>query len=1070
MRQLVLSRRSDLRVRRAKDFLSSRAPSEELLVLAQTFEVAAELSRSAVPAFFGWRRSTLARHALELARPALLAKGLTAASALSLEALWARVTYELGESALLHRLSPLEGKPGLARALARTVGELRALGVAPTSLEPALRDAMVAFERALAEAKLADRAQVFELAREAVAEGAAPLLLFDVTVSPGVEQRFVEQLVASSGAVLAVAPADDERTLEALAPSFPPAEVLEPAGPSAALTELQRNLFTAASPATAQRLDFFSAPGEAREAVEIARRVLELARAGVPFDEMAVLLRSPGAYRAPLEDAFRRAHLKAHFATGLPRPDPAGRALLSLLRCAEEGLSARRFSEYLSLSQVPKLEAAGTPPAAQRPFVRPDSTETVLPPSVLPTPAPAPAEEVTDVDAPAVLGQLRAPRRWEHLLVEAAVIGGTDRWRRRLSGLRARYEAQLQAPGATEGQVNGVTRSLGDLSALEAFALPLLDELAALPSSAPWGVWLEALVGLATRALREPGRVVALLHELAPMAPVGPVELSEVRVVLTRRLSEVTEAPSERRAGGVFVGPVESARGRSFHTVFVPGLAERVFPQKLREDPLLPDRARAALDGRLEVNTPHRIAAERLALLVAVGAARENAVLSYPRIDAEHGRPRVPSFYALEAARAVQGELPSFEALQRQAESSANVRLAWPAPQRRELAIDDTEYDLATIDGIFRAKAPVKGRARYLVATNAHLARALRARFARWELRALSRHDGLVLPGAVARPALDANQFGTRPFSPTALEQYALCPYRFYLSALVRLQPLETPGELEELGPLEKGSMAHEVQFKLLSRLRDEGVRVTPERLGEVLERLEAVVEEVAADVYDEFKPAIERVWEDGVATLKSDLREWLSRTAKDAEWQPAHFELAFGLTSKPKEEQDPRSVPAPVKVMEGLSVRGSIDLVERHVSGTLRATDYKTGKVKADAEAIIGGGRHLQPILYSLVLEQLFPGVKIWGGRLYYTTFVGGFTERPVLLDSLARESFGLVVRTIRESLATGFFPAMPGEGACAWCDYRAVCGPEEERRVVQSRKNLKAELVPLRTLRDKP
>ncbi|MCL0138093.1 hypothetical protein M2T37_27825, partial [Klebsiella pneumoniae] len=92
--------------------------------------------------------------------------------------------------------------------------------------------------------------------------------------------------------------------------------------------------------------------------------------------------------------------------------------------------------------------------------------------------------------------------RWEHLLVEAAVIGGTDRWRRRLSGLRARYEAQLQAPGATEGQVNGVTRSLGDLSALEAFALPLLDELAALPSSAPWGVWLEALVGLATRALR----------------------------------------------------------------------------------------------------------------------------------------------------------------------------------------------------------------------------------------------------------------------------------------------------------------------------------------------------------------------------------------------------------------------------------------------------------------------------------------------------------------------------------------------------------------------------------------
>jgi ATP-dependent helicase/nuclease subunit B len=27
------------------------------------------------------------------------------------------------------------------------------------------------------------------------------------------------------------------------------------------------------------------------------------------------------------------------------------------------------------------------------------------------------------------------PRRWEHLLVDAAVIGGRDRWRRRVYGL-----------------------------------------------------------------------------------------------------------------------------------------------------------------------------------------------------------------------------------------------------------------------------------------------------------------------------------------------------------------------------------------------------------------------------------------------------------------------------------------------------------------------------------------------------------------------------------------------------------------------------------------------------------
>src|SRR5439155_4661722 len=34
-----------------------------------------------------------------------------------------------------------------------------------------------------------------------------------------------------------------------------------------------------------------------------------------------------------------------------------------------------------------------------------------------------------------VAGTLRAPRLWEKLLVDAAVIGGRDRWERRIDGL-----------------------------------------------------------------------------------------------------------------------------------------------------------------------------------------------------------------------------------------------------------------------------------------------------------------------------------------------------------------------------------------------------------------------------------------------------------------------------------------------------------------------------------------------------------------------------------------------------------------------------------------------------------
>ena len=103
----------------------------------------------------------------------------------------------------------------------------------------------------------------------------------------------------------------------------------------------------------------FSAPGESRECVEIARRVLALAREGIAFDRMAVLLRSPEQYRAHLEEAFARAGMPVHFARVRVRPDPAGRAFCVLLRCAAEGLSAQRFAEYLSLGQVPDAIARG---------------------------------------------------------------------------------------------------------------------------------------------------------------------------------------------------------------------------------------------------------------------------------------------------------------------------------------------------------------------------------------------------------------------------------------------------------------------------------------------------------------------------------------------------------------------------------------------------------------------------------------------------------------------------------------------------------------------------------------
>jgi RecB family exonuclease len=1080
---LVVSAAASLRVERALAWLAERRRDEEVVVLGASVEAAAEISRLAVHrrgACFGWQRTTLGRTAAALAAPALAARGLAPVGALPLEALVARVVDGLRRARQLGRFQDISDLPGLPRALARTLAELRLAGVDPAGVGDSrteLGRVHRAYEEELSRAGLADRALVFRLAAEAARNAPRttpsaiverPLLLLDVPIAAALERDLVAALAARAPQVLATVPDGDARSLAAITDALlAEPERLVPEG-EAALQRLQTHLFSGAAAPEGEIGDdvvVLSAPGESRECVEIARLVQREAARGVPFDRMAILLRAPAQYRAHLEEALRRASVPAHFARGTVEPDPAGRAFVALLACAAESLSARRFAEYLSLGQVPDATDEGEPPepppAAER-WVPPDEE---LAPRFLPDAAARPEDDEipSDPAAPSVNGTLRAPRRWERLLVESAVIGGLDRWQLRLDALGRKLQMELASlDDSAESIAVRVRRSIADLAALRRFALPLLAALAALPDRAPWGEWIEHLGALATRALRRPDRVLSVLAELSPMAAVGPVDLAEVRLVLGRRLTDLVVMPEERAAGRIFVAPVEAARGLAFDVVFVPGVAERLFPQKVGEEPILRDKERARLG--LTTNDD-RIAGERLALRLAVGAARRRLYLSYPRVDMDQSRPRVPSFYGLEVMRAAEGALPGFDELARRAEEAVGARIGWPAPRDPREAIDDAEYDLALLEQLFRrSEAETVGTARYLLAANAHLARALRSRARRWTVKKWMPVDGLVDPSGRARAALDRHGLAARSYSPTALQNFAACPYKFLLQAIHRLSPRESPEAIEEMDPLQRGSLVHETLFELLETLREEGLLpVRESNLGKARDLLDEALNRVAARFREELSPAIERVWEDGIASVRADLREFLRRAALDGSFTPWRFELSFGLRERDK--RDPESSDEPVVLDCGIRLRGSIDLVEQSAYGSLRATDYKTGKVRAKQGAtVIGGGEVLQPVLYALALEKLFPGSRVESGRLYYCTSAGGFEEVTIPLDGEAREAAADLAGVLGGALSEGFFPAAPAQGACTYCEYRPVCGPYEE---IRASKKSRDRLVPLTRLR---
>ncbi|MGE0816438.1 MAG: PD-(D/E)XK nuclease family protein [Vicinamibacterales bacterium] len=1074
---------------------ASRAAADELVLRVARAEGAlADVSRV-----------SFAELATKLALPLLAERLVAPASALGTEAMVARASFDAAASGELTYLGPAATLPGFPRAAARTLGELQQAGIpagAVTAVERVGPDLAVLAGRLAGQAARSGatgRADVMATAaaRLQASPDALPsrhVLLCDVAVATAAERRLLEALVGAASTVLAVVPEGDTATIEACRAlgaverpaDLPPSAPADSGVPGAtARDRLQAWLFAADAPPVGDLDDtvrIFSAPGEGREAIEIARRVLLEADRGVAFDEMAVLLRAPQTYLGLLEHAFARAGVPAWFERGTRRPDPAGRAFLALLACADEGLSARRFAEYLSLGQVPASATesgeAAVRGAAGVAVTSGDGAGALVPPEDLPE-DPAPLDEAPppgEPDGAAIIaGTLRAPWRWEELLVEAYVIEGLDRWQRRLPGLRHEYDRrwrELADDDRDSPRLVALERDREQLGYLEAFALPIVTVLDTWKTARTWADWLRDFATLVPTVLRQPVRVTRVLAELMPLGAVGPVPLREVRDVLTPRLLTLTNEPPRRRHGRVFVGTPQAARGRTFAVVFVPGLAERVFPQRLREDALLLDARRAALDPGLPV-ADTRADEERLQLRLAVGAATDRVHLSYPRLELAESRPRVPSFYVLDVMRATTGAIPRYKVLADHAFDQGRASLAWPAPPDPRHAIDDMEHDLAMLLPLLRAPAAEsaahEGRARYLLELNAALHRSVRERWMRWQSR-WSPADGITRVQPLTAPALAAERLTARPYSLTALQRFSACPYQFQLAAIYRLAPLEAPAPLQRLDPLTRGSLFHEIQTEFFRTLvKNRMLPLAPGHTDTAKRQLEWAITQVTTAAYDKLAPAIDRVWNDEVARLRRDLGLWFDEmVVKDAaDWVPERFELAFGLP--PDSARDEHSVTAPVAVGDaGFRLRGSIDLVERRRDGAaLRVTDHKTGRNRTTPATIVEGGRILQPVLYAVALEAL-SGEPVAEGRLSYCTTAGQFTTRTIAIDEPIRRRGLEVLEIVDRAVEHGTLAAKPGRlgehPACDYCDFRPVCGPNEPSRT--SRKPPVADLDALRRM----
>jgi ATP-dependent helicase/nuclease subunit B len=343
----------------------------------------------------------------------------------------------------------------------------------------------------------------------------------------------------------------------------------------------------------------------------------------------------------------------------------------------------------------------------------------------------------------------------------------------------------------------------------------------------------------------------------------------------------------------------------------------------------------------------------------------------------------------------------------------------------------------------------------------------------RLQTHALPSYEGLIgdaLP-EVHRAALHALRDSV--FSVSQLESYGTCPFQFFGARVLRLRP---PGDFrEDLSPLERGSLIHEILFAFMTGRKARGLPdiwlCTDEEAAEAEADLLRIAEDRLArvDLPDPFWEA-DREALLGTPLQRGLLQEFL-RVERERE-TPLHarfFEVAFG----PRMTADglcDRELSSDEPVVVGtVRLRGRVDRVE---TGTdvFSIIDYKTGTTHAGL-ADIRAGMSLQLPLYLRAVQGLL------ASRLHLTLtpaaglhyqLAGEVKLSPVLASNQQRGvAFGAASRSRQivptdedlrllidgavaragdfvEGMSGGVFPLTSPDriaSVCRSCDLKTVC-----------------------------
>jgi RecB family exonuclease len=780
-----------------------------------------------------------------------------------------------------------------------------------------------------------------------------------------------------------------------------------------------------------------SVPGESRAAVEILREIFRAVHDGTiqGFYDAAVIVRQPESDIPVLAEMFRLRGVPYFIHGGLSFAErPLGKAVLTLSR-----LGASSFAREAVLSAMELVAAA------------------------------LPSEATSEWDV----------QGWRVLTNGPRFLAGLESWNSGIKSLAQKLRVDLawaevhpdaevdeEENGATARSAETIRQRLKTLGRLGE-AWQLIRQVAAdWPASLSWRDWADLLEKRFEPLLGRSSdweRFASILDDLGSMQLPKAIENGNLvpRNVSAEKLrSALADAITSRmcpvgsfQRSGVNLLSTSAARGLRFPLVIIPGLGEGRFPARLRQDPLLLDAERLRL-GRLPIKSK-RMDEEKLLFDMAARSAEKRLVLMTSRLDESSDRERIPSQFFLRAASAVQGRAITIRDLAHGSLAGfRSVSLDNPAPEGNQIPVDEGEIRLRIITEDRKSS----GAALRLLALldPMRLSRPLEFDHARWIPR-LTEFDGFISDPSLTQWTAQKLGISAGQVSASRIEEYAKCPYLFFLKRAMNLQGWEEQGRVEGMDPLDRGVAVHSILEKFLLDFGEEVFQSDAPALWRTLEAM-------AREILEASRPAgmPELLWDIERDALISMLQGWLNYELgrADSEMRVVRLEQVFGQFSH--EEKFPA-----YKLEAGrhlFQFRGRIDRVDLSRDGKCaRVVDYKTGNLpepmanKSTRSPLMSGER-IQLLIYTGALSVLsgFEGVESIEGEYLHLQPKNGLTVPCDFTEAelqKARQALPDILEMIGDGIENGvFFARTKGRirpsGHCDYCDYLPICGKDRVRR----------------------